>query len=121
MPYFDRFAYTDKRCYDMDAADVGDLMPTRSSTTLQSDEIDALADYVAGKIKVLPLQGLLKTSCGFRAYGDSVLGVGVDVQALQEPGHVDDLGVIRVAAVKDVQRRYLLVGQGLAQHNRPDP
>jgi Cytochrome C oxidase, cbb3-type, subunit III len=51
MPYFDRFAYTDKRCYDMDAADVGDLMPTRASTTLQADEIDALADYVAEKIK----------------------------------------------------------------------
>ena len=51
MPYFDRFAYTDKRCYDMAAADLGDLMPTRSSTTLQPDEIDALADYVAGKIK----------------------------------------------------------------------
>ena len=24
MPYFDRFAYTDKRCYDMTAADLGD-------------------------------------------------------------------------------------------------
>jgi mono/diheme cytochrome c family protein len=52
MPYFDRFAYTDKRCYDMTAADLGgEMMPTRSSTTLQPDEIDALADYVAGKIK----------------------------------------------------------------------
>lgn len=51
MPYFDRFAYTDKRCYDMDATDVGDMMPERSSTTLQADEIDALADYVATKLK----------------------------------------------------------------------
>jgi hypothetical protein len=51
MPYFDRFAYTDKRCYDMSAADVGELMPERSATTLQSDEIDALADYVDAKVK----------------------------------------------------------------------
>ena len=53
MPYFDRFAYTDKRCYDMVAADIGDMMPERSSTTLQADEIDALADYVATKLKGL--------------------------------------------------------------------
>ena len=51
MPYFDRFAYTDKRCYDMTAADVGDAMPDRSTTTLQADEIAALADYVAAEIK----------------------------------------------------------------------
>ena len=30
MPHFDRFAYTDKRCYDMTAADLGDQMPDRS-------------------------------------------------------------------------------------------
>ena len=47
MPHFDRFAYTDKRCYDMTAADLGDQMPNRSQVTLQRDEIDALADYVA--------------------------------------------------------------------------
>jgi mono/diheme cytochrome c family protein len=52
MPYFDRFAYTDKRCYDMSATDLGDtMMPSRSTITLQSDEIDALADYVATRIK----------------------------------------------------------------------
>ncbi len=51
MPYFDRFAYTDKRCYGMTAADLGDKMPNRATTTLQFDEIDALADYVAVKIK----------------------------------------------------------------------
>ena len=53
MPHFDRFAYTDKRCYDMTAADLGDQMPDRSQVTLQRDEIDALADYVATKIKGL--------------------------------------------------------------------
>ena len=47
MPHFDRFAYSDKRCYDMTAEDLGDLEPTRAPTTLQSYEIDAVADYVA--------------------------------------------------------------------------
>jgi len=51
MPHFDRFAYTDKRCYDMTAAELGDLEPIRAPTTLQSYEIDAVADYVATKIK----------------------------------------------------------------------
>jgi mono/diheme cytochrome c family protein len=53
MPHFDRFAYTDKRCYGMDAADAGDLLPDRSATTLQPDEIDAIADYVYNKLKGL--------------------------------------------------------------------
>jgi mono/diheme cytochrome c family protein len=51
MPYFDRFAYTDKRCFGMAASDLGARMPERANTTLQPDEIDALADYVAAKIK----------------------------------------------------------------------
>ena len=51
MPHFDRFAYTDKRCYDMTAEDLGDRKPNRAPTTLQSYEIDALADYVATKVK----------------------------------------------------------------------
>jgi hypothetical protein len=51
MPHFDRFAYTDKRCYGMTAEDLGNLEPVRAPTTLQSYEIDAVADYVATKIK----------------------------------------------------------------------
>ena len=51
MPHFDRFAYTDKRCYDMTAQDLGDLEPIRAPITLQTYEIDAVADYVASKIK----------------------------------------------------------------------
>jgi hypothetical protein len=51
MPHFDRFAYTDKRCYDMTAADLGDNVPDRAAVTLQLYEIDALADYIATKIK----------------------------------------------------------------------
>jgi mono/diheme cytochrome c family protein len=51
MPHFDRFAYTDKRCYDMTAEDLGDRKPNRAPTTLQSYEIDAVADYVATNLK----------------------------------------------------------------------
>lgn len=51
MPYFDRFAYTDKRCYGMTADDLHDMMPNPATTPMQRDEIDALADYVATKIK----------------------------------------------------------------------
>jgi mono/diheme cytochrome c family protein len=51
MPHFDRFAYTDTRCYGVTAEDLGDKMPDRSAITLQPYEIDALADYVATKLK----------------------------------------------------------------------
>jgi mono/diheme cytochrome c family protein len=51
MPHFDRFAYTDKRCYDMTAEDLGSEVPNNSGTALQAYEIDALADYVATKLK----------------------------------------------------------------------
>jgi mono/diheme cytochrome c family protein len=51
MPHFDRFAYTDKRCYGMTAKDLGNNVPDRAATTLQPFEIDAVADYVAAKLK----------------------------------------------------------------------
>lgn len=51
MPHFDRYAYTDKRCYDMTAEELGDEVPTDSGTGLQPYEIDAVADYVATKLK----------------------------------------------------------------------
>jgi mono/diheme cytochrome c family protein len=51
MPHFDRFAYTDKRCYDMTAEDLGNVEAIRAEKTLQAFEIDAVADYVATKIK----------------------------------------------------------------------
>jgi hypothetical protein len=51
MPHFDRFAYTDKRCYGMTAKDLGNLEPDRATTTLQPWEMDAVADYVATKVK----------------------------------------------------------------------
>ena len=51
MPHFDRFAYTDKRCYDMTAAELGDAVPNRAAATLQPYEIDALADFIEVKDK----------------------------------------------------------------------
>jgi len=51
MPHFDRFAYTDKRCYDMTASDLGDKTPDQATTSLQAYEIDALADYIAFVLK----------------------------------------------------------------------
>jgi hypothetical protein len=51
MPHFDRFAYTDKRCYGMTEKDLGNLVPDRAPTTLLPFEIDAVADYVATKVK----------------------------------------------------------------------
>jgi hypothetical protein len=51
MPHFDRFAYTDKRCYDMTAEELGDAVPVEGSPALQSYQIDALADYIATDLK----------------------------------------------------------------------
>ena len=42
--------YTDKRCYGMSDAEIGSDKPKRGDQTLQKDEIQALADYVAAKI-----------------------------------------------------------------------
>ncbi len=51
MPHFDRFAYTDKRCYNLTAEDLGDSVPDQATTSLQPYEIDALADYIATDLK----------------------------------------------------------------------
>jgi len=51
MPHFDRFAYTDRRCYGMTEKDLGNQVPDRAPTTLLPFEIDAVADYVATKLK----------------------------------------------------------------------
>jgi hypothetical protein len=50
MPYFDRFAYTNKRCYNTTGKELSNQMPDRSRVTLQLYEIDPLADYVAATI-----------------------------------------------------------------------
>lgn len=50
MPHFDERAYTDKRCYDMTAADLGNRKPPFSGIGLIGREIDALADYLLAKV-----------------------------------------------------------------------
>jgi hypothetical protein len=51
MPHFDAFAYTDKRCYGVAAKDLGDKVPEVAEHPLQPYQIDAVADYVATKLK----------------------------------------------------------------------
>ena len=49
MPYHDRFAYTDKRCYDMTRTDLGNDMPPAGNEFLQPREIDAVVKYLFAK------------------------------------------------------------------------
>ena len=49
MPYHDRFAYTDKRCYRMTREDLGDDMPPAATESLQPREIDAVVKYLFAK------------------------------------------------------------------------
>jgi hypothetical protein len=51
MPHYDRFAYTDDRCYGVTAEDLGDQVPNRGAVTLQRPQIDQIADYLAEVIK----------------------------------------------------------------------
>lgn len=46
MPYFDRFAYTDTRCYGVTAKDLGDQTPGQAQNTLIAREVDALVAYL---------------------------------------------------------------------------
>jgi hypothetical protein len=47
MPHFDRFAYTDNRCYGLTAQDLGPQTPTPPhSTSLNAREIETVVDYV---------------------------------------------------------------------------
>jgi mono/diheme cytochrome c family protein len=51
MPHFDDQAYTDKRCYGMSAADLGERTPSAPpSTTLPKRDIEAVADYLLAKV-----------------------------------------------------------------------
>ncbi len=50
MPYHDRFAYTDKRCYKMTREELGDDMPPSSTESLQPREIDAVVKYLFAKV-----------------------------------------------------------------------
>lgn len=50
MPHFDKYAYEDKNCYGMSAADLGkNTPPDPHSTPLTKREIEAVADYILAK------------------------------------------------------------------------
>lgn len=51
MPHFDPRAYTDKRCYDVTKADLGDRVPPDSPQQLTRRQIDALAAFIAAEFK----------------------------------------------------------------------
>jgi mono/diheme cytochrome c family protein len=51
MPHFDDQAYTDKRCYGMTEAELGDKVPPfPPSTALPRRDIENVADYLLAKI-----------------------------------------------------------------------
>jgi Cytochrome C oxidase, cbb3-type, subunit III len=51
MPHFDEEAYTDKRCYDSTAADLGrDTPALPPGATLTPREIAAVSDYLLAKV-----------------------------------------------------------------------
>src|SRR6516164_4462479 len=52
MPYFDKYAYEDKSCYGLSAAELGARMPPAPhSTSLTLREIEVLADYIIATYK----------------------------------------------------------------------
>jgi mono/diheme cytochrome c family protein len=52
MPHFDKFAFEDKSCYGLSAADLGkQLPPDPHSTSLTMREIEAVADYILATYK----------------------------------------------------------------------
>jgi len=46
MPFHDQFAYTDKRCYGLTRADLGNDMPPEPNAFLAPHEIDAVVKYL---------------------------------------------------------------------------
>jgi mono/diheme cytochrome c family protein len=51
MPHFDEQAYTDKRCYGVNAAELGrDTPALPPGSTLNKREIEAVADYLLAKV-----------------------------------------------------------------------
>jgi mono/diheme cytochrome c family protein len=50
MPYFDKSAYADDRCYGASAQTLGSLAP-QSGVSLRANEIDAIVEYVLARVK----------------------------------------------------------------------
>jgi mono/diheme cytochrome c family protein len=49
MPFHDQFAYTDKRCYGITRAELGNDVPPEPNAFLNADEIDAVVKYLFAK------------------------------------------------------------------------
>jgi cytochrome c5 len=49
MPYHDRFAYTDKRCYGYTREQMGNDMPPAGNDFLSNREVDAVVKYLYAK------------------------------------------------------------------------
>ena len=49
MPYHDRFAYTDKRCYGYTREQMGNDMPPAGNDFLSNREVDAVVKYLFAK------------------------------------------------------------------------
>jgi mono/diheme cytochrome c family protein len=60
MPHHDRLAYTDKRCFDLAAADLGTNKPPEAPVSLSVRELQAVADYIMAKVKGLTTEPLLQ-------------------------------------------------------------
>jgi mono/diheme cytochrome c family protein len=50
MPYHDRFAYTDKRCFGLTRDDLGNDMPPAATESLQPREVDAVVKYLFARV-----------------------------------------------------------------------
>ena len=58
MPYFDRKAYTDDRCYDMTFDDFGgdaDNRPLQGPKNLNDRQVGAIADFILAELKGKPV------------------------------------------------------------------
>jgi hypothetical protein len=60
MPYHDRLAYTDKRCYGMTAEELGRDKPQEAPVSLTAREMNAVADYIMAKVKGLTTEPLFE-------------------------------------------------------------
>ncbi|MSO71527.1 MAG: c-type cytochrome [Alphaproteobacteria bacterium] len=55
MPAFDRLAYTDKRCYDMTAAQIGADRPPPPPAVLTQRDIEAVVDFLQATVVGKPV------------------------------------------------------------------
>ena len=55
MPNFDRLAYTDRRCYDMTAAQVGADKPPPAPANLSQRDIEAVVDFLLAAVVGRPV------------------------------------------------------------------